>query len=61
VVLTRKADEDVADAIELTLFCQEFHCLPGAGGLYDQDSYDIWRMGLVMDAQAERAEREKEG
>jgi len=51
-------DEDVAEAIELTVMCQEFHSLPQAGGLYDQDSYDVWRMGLVLEAQAERAAKD---
>jgi len=56
VVLKRKMEADVAEAVELTIMCQEFHTLPCAGGLYDQDSYDVWRMGLVLEAQVERAE-----
>jgi hypothetical protein len=57
--MTRPMDDDVAEAIEMTIMCQEFNTLPLAGGLFDQDSYDIWRMGLVMTAQAEKNDRDQ--
>lgn len=52
-------DQDVADAIELTVMCQEFNCLPGVGGLLDQDSYYVWQMQLVKNAQTERSELDR--
>jgi hypothetical protein len=47
-------DDDVAYAVYITQLCQELHCLPSAGGLLDQDSYHVWMMGKVIDAQNER-------
>ena len=47
------------DAIQMTIMCQELHCLPGAGGLLDQDSKHVWLMTLVSNAQAERAKLEQ--
>jgi hypothetical protein len=56
VVLNKKPEDmDVIEAMELTVMCQELHCLPSAGGLLDQDSYHVWIMNLVTSAQAERA------
>lgn len=52
-------DEDVIQAITMVRICQEFHVLPGAGGLLDQDSYFVWLMTCVMEADREREERER--
>lgn len=52
-------DQDVADAITLTNLCQALHTLPRAGGLLDQDSYHVWLIEQVLNAQAERAEIER--
>lgn len=63
VVLDRKPDDDwvdVVEAIEIAVLCQEFHCLPDAGGLFDQDSYRMWQIELVTAAQAERAKLERQ-
>lgn len=54
VVLNRPPDPDVRDAIEMTVMCQEFNCLPNEGGLLDQDSYYVWLLMAVIEAQAER-------
>lgn len=43
----------------MTRWCEDLHCLPGAGGLLDQDSKHIWLMNLVRAADHERAELEK--
>jgi hypothetical protein len=62
VVMDRKPDQDwvdVVEAIEMTVLCQEFHCLPSAGGLLDQDSYRVWQMELVTAAQTEREKLER--
>lgn len=38
--MNREVDDDrVALAIELGQMCETFQCLPGAGGLLDQDPY----------------------
>jgi len=39
--------------------CQEFHCLPNEGGLLDQAPFWIEAFGVVIKAQAEKAELEK--
>jgi hypothetical protein len=31
--------------------CQHLHCLPSPGGLLDQDSFMVYGMDLVVDAQ----------
>jgi hypothetical protein len=49
-------DEDVADAILMANFCDRIQCLPGPGGLRQQDSKDIWLMQVVWAAQAEKRE-----
>ena len=49
----------MAEAIELTNLCQELHCLPGAGGLLDQDSKHVWLMKLVLAAQVEKAHKDQ--
>lgn len=34
--------------------CQHFNCLPRAGGLYDQDPYEMYVMMLVAAAQEDK-------
>jgi hypothetical protein len=51
--------EDVILAVEMTNLCQALNCLPRAGGLLDQDSYQVWLMQKVLEAQAERAELDR--
>jgi hypothetical protein len=52
--MNRKPEQDVVEAIDMTLLCQALHCLPRAGGLMDQDYWDVIRMKWVIEAQAER-------
>jgi len=40
--------------------CQEFHCLPEEGGLLDQDQLIVRKMQIILNAQAERRERERQ-
>jgi hypothetical protein len=47
-------DEDVSMFIRLTNICQAMNALPRSGGVLDQDSYLIYGMELVLNAQAER-------
>lgn len=56
--MNRDPDPDVAQMIHLTQMCQEFHALPDPGGLMQQDSYKIYCMSLVLEAQRERQELE---
>lgn len=57
--MKRKADPDVALAIELAAMCDLFHCLPSAGGLLDQDPMYMYMMREVVVAQREKAEAER--
>lgn len=43
----------------MTGMCRTFKCLPGPGGLLEQDSLMVWAMTVVLDAQAERDAREQ--
>jgi hypothetical protein len=57
--MKRKPDEDVELAMELTAMCETFNCLPGAGGLLDQDPLFIFMIREVRVAQAEKAAAER--
>jgi len=51
---------DVIDAINITILCQEMHSLPHDGGILDQDQLIMRKMNIVLSAQAEKHELEKE-
>jgi hypothetical protein len=34
--------------IELSYLCSGLSCLPGPGGLFDQDSYLMWGIATVL-------------
>lgn len=59
IVLTRKPDAVVAQAITMTNLCQALHVLPQAGGLLDQDALHVYMIECVLSAQNERAEMER--
>lgn len=40
------------------MLCTTFRCLPGPGGLLEQDSYMIWLLTLYLEAKAEREHKE---
>jgi hypothetical protein len=54
-----KVDDDVAEAITLASMCEYYHCLPDAGGLFDQDSRVVWLLETVAAAKSEKAEIER--
>lgn len=56
--MKRDADSEVINLINLTNMCQTFQCLPREGGVLDQDCYLIIGMQHVLQAQAEKAERD---
>jgi hypothetical protein len=47
-------DDDVALAIELGQLCEIFNCLPGPGGILDQDPYLLKLVKMYLSASAER-------
>lgn len=42
------------------MLCDTFRCLPGPGGLLEQDSYMIWLLTLYLEAKAERQKKDAE-
>jgi hypothetical protein len=52
-------DPDVVFAINMTVLCQEMHCLPGRGGLLDQDGLYVYMMEAVLEGQNERRKLEE--
>lgn len=56
ILMRRKPDEEVANLINLANLCATMYCLPGPGGLLDQDSYLINGIMLVLQVQGEKAE-----
>jgi hypothetical protein len=44
----------------ITALCKQLHCLPGPGGLFQQDPYLIDGISLVLDALNERQEKEQQ-
>jgi hypothetical protein len=47
--------QEAWDAIEMTRLCQQLNCLPGSGGLYDQDSKHVWLIRQVLLADIDKA------
>jgi hypothetical protein len=41
--------------------CTKLGCLPGPGGLLDQDAYYVYMMQCVIEAQAELEQKEEAG
>lgn len=49
-----EGDQEVVNAVEMTNLCVALHCLPGPGGLLDQDHRHVETMVAVLNAQKER-------
>jgi hypothetical protein len=60
VVMSRPPDPDVGRVIEIGSLCMEYHVLPGAGGLLDQDPLHVYYLQCYSAAIAERARLERE-
>lgn len=56
--MNRKADPEVAAIMNAVNTCQVLHCLPRPGGLFDQDSFFVEVMQIVLVAQQERNEKD---
>jgi uncharacterized membrane protein len=52
--MNREPDEEVAYFIQITTLCQALNCLPGPGGLLQQDSYIMYGVEAVLIAQAKK-------
>lgn len=56
ITKSKKLDADVAIIVTLINDCLDFHALPKAGGLFDQDSLFMSLYHHVQEARAVRAE-----
>ena len=59
MVLSREPDAEVQLFVGIANMCRRFNCLPGPGGLFEQDGYIMMGVGLALDAIAEREQREQ--
>lgn len=57
--MSRDADEEVDMFVRIAVMCQRFSCLPGPGGVLDQDGYIMMGVGIALDAIAEKQNREQ--
>jgi hypothetical protein len=59
--MNRDIDEEVGQIVTLIRLCQSLNVLPLPGGLFDQDSYFVYLLQLVLVADAEKAKRDAKG
>jgi len=45
--------------VRITFLCKQLHCLPGPGGLLQQDPYMVDGLSLVLEAINEREAKEQ--
>jgi hypothetical protein len=57
--MNREMDEEVRLFVGIATMCRRFSCLPGPGGLFEQDGYIMMGVGLAMDALNEKEERDQ--
>jgi hypothetical protein len=51
-------EQQVRQVIHMSGICKQIKCLPGPGGLMEQDSLLIWLMTTVLEAWQMREDRE---
>jgi hypothetical protein len=56
--MSRPADRDVVQVVNLVRMCQAFQALPLPGGLFNQDAYFVYLTNIVLEADNKRQERE---
>jgi hypothetical protein len=59
-VLNREPDEEAALAIDLAVLCSELHVLPRAGGVLDQDPYELYLLRAGLSGLNKKVARERE-
>ncbi|HVI77453.1 MAG TPA: hypothetical protein VM715_04705 [Candidatus Acidoferrum sp.] len=63
IVLPSPKDEEdveVAAALDWAMLCLRLNCLPGPGGLFDQEVEHVEILQVVMAAMAERKSKDKQ-
>jgi hypothetical protein len=56
--MSGEPDPEVEMAIRITNMCRALNCLPGPGGLLDQDSYIMWLVESTLVVQNEKEQQE---
>jgi hypothetical protein len=57
--MNREPDVETAMFINVAQMCRRFSCLPGPGGVLEQDGYMMMGVGIALDAIAEREHKEE--
>jgi len=57
--MSRDADDEVLMFVSIAHMCRRFNCLPGPGGLLEQDGYIMMGVAIAMDAIHEKEKREQ--
>lgn len=57
--MTRDPDEETRFFIELGTICYNLHCLPGPGGVLEQDAYLMQGVGYAVEAFIERQNKDQ--
>lgn len=57
--MSREADLEVLQAIDLVRLCQATSTLPLPGGLLDQDSYFVFLLKTILKADEEKQQLER--
>lgn len=59
--MNREPDEETFMFIRIATMCRRFNCLPGPGGVLEQDGYVMMGVSIALDAITEKENRnEKE-
>jgi hypothetical protein len=58
--MSRDADDEVEMFVRIAVMCQRFNCLPGPGGVLEQDAYIMMGVGIALDALAEKQKLEQD-
>jgi hypothetical protein len=56
--MSRDPDPEVEIAMRITNMCKALNCLPGPGGLLEQDSYVMWLVESTLIVQNEKDQME---
>lgn len=58
--MNRDADDEVDMFVRVAVMCQRFNCLPGPGGVLEQDGYIMMGVGIALDALGEKQKVEQD-
>lgn len=59
VVMNREPDDEVAYFIRVGTICYQLQCLPGPGGVLQQDGYIMMGVSATLDALVEKQNKDE--